>query len=326
MPRHPIPLRLALLLGALLASFGPSTTRAAAATTYPLTVTDDSGVAATFAAAPKRIVSLSPGFTEIVFALGAGDRLVAVDSFSDYPPAAQAIQPRLRTYPAPSVEAIVGLDPDLVLSLVEPDDTLDQLRRQGIPVLKLFPRDFDATVVAITRLGDVLDASGRAAPIADDMRRRRDAVVAAVAAADRPSVYEELDATDPTKPFAAGPRGFYGQLIDLAGGTNVFADLPGDFAQVSAEAIIERNPDVILLTDADLPENPQTPELVAARPGWDTIGAVRNGAIYPVRGTLVSTPGPRLAQGLETLAAILHPDRVPAPSAFAPRVALTLAR
>ncbi len=313
MPHQIAPLRIACTVVALLAALA-GLVAPASADAFPLTITDDAGIATTFATAPSRIVSLNPGLTEIVFALGAGDRLVAVDRFSNYPPEAQAIQPHLETYPAPSVETIVALKPDLVLSLADRDDTLNQLRQQGIPVLKLVPNTFDETVLDIRRLGDLLGAPSQATAIADDMQRRRDAVVAAVADAPRPSVYEELDAGDPTRPFAAGPNGFYGELIDLAGGTNIFADLPGDFAQVSAESVIDRNPDVILLTDADLPDSAQTPAMVAARPGWDALTAVQNGAIYPLPGALVSTPGPRLIDGLESIAAVLHPDRFPLPT------------
>ncbi|MBV9353945.1 MAG: ABC transporter substrate-binding protein [Chloroflexi bacterium] len=322
MPHHNIaPLRIACTLVALLAAL-VGLVPPASADAFPLTITDDAGVATTFAAAPSRIVSLNPGLTEIVFALGAGDRLVAVDRFSNYPAEAQAIQPHLDTYPSPSVETIVALKPDLVLSLADRDDALNQLRQQGIPVLRLVPSTFDQTVTDINRLGDLLGAPSQARTVTDDMLRRRDAVVAAVADAPRPSVYEELDAGDPTRPFAAGPNGFYGELIDLAGGTNIFADLPGDFAQVSAESIIDRNPDVILMTDVDLPESPQTPAMLAARPGWDAITAVQNGAIYPLQGALVSTPGPRLIDGLESIAAVLHPDRFapPTPEPSAVRV------
>jgi len=115
----------------------------------------------------------------------------------------------------------------------------------------------------------------------------------------------------------AGPNGYYGQLIDLAGGENIFGDLPGDVGQVGAETIIERDPEVIILTDADLPFNPQTPDMVAARPGWDAVSAVQNSAIYAVPASLYSTPGPRLIDGLEQLARLLHPDRFP--SAAGPR-------
>jgi iron complex transport system substrate-binding protein len=276
---------------------------------FPLTITDDSGTSTTFSAPPQRIVSLNPGLTEITFALGAGNRLVAVDTYSDFPPEAKAVQPRLSTYPSPSIETIVGLGPDVVLSLADRDEDLAQLRRQGIPVLKLFPKDFDAATRAIRSLGQLFGAADTGDAIASDMIVRRDAVVEALADAPRPRVYEELDASEPDKPFVAGPNGFYGQLIDLAGGDNIFGDLPGDVGQVGAEAILERDPEVIILTDADLPFNPQTPDMVAARPGWDAVSAVQNGAIYPVPGALFSTPGPRLVDGLEQLARLLHPDR-----------------
>ncbi len=305
--------RVVFALVACMALVVPPITRAheaapAQPTVYPLTVIDDSGASVTFAAAPTRIVSLNPGHTETVFALGAGDRLVAVDAYSTYPAEAQAIATRLTSYPAPSIEAIVGLKPDLVLSLVEKDDLLGQLRQQGIPVLKLLPTDFDGTTQEIAELGRILDRSAQGAAIATRMRARRDAVAQAVATGPRPSVFYEMDASDATKPYTAGPGGFYGQLVDLAGGDNVFGDLPGDFAQVGAESVIARNPDLILLTDAYAPLNPQTPAMVAARPGWDQIAAVDNGAIYAVQAQLFSSPGPRLADGLESLAFLLHPD------------------
>lgn len=294
----------------VLTLFGASTVHAQAQTAdFPLSITDDSGFTTTFAAPPQRIVSLNPGLTEITFALGHGDSLAAVDTFSNYPPEASAIQTRLTTYPAPSVETILALQPDVVLSLSDPDTSIAQMRDQGIPVLKFLPRDFDATVDTIRTLGRLYGSSDAGEAVATDMLARRDAVVSAVADAPRPRVYEELDASDPDKPFVAGPNGFYGQLIDLAGGTNVFGDLPGDVGQVGAETIIQRDPEVIILTDADLPFNSQTPEMLAARPGWNTVSAVRNGAIYAVPAELYSTPGPRLVQGLEQLARLLHPDR-----------------
>jgi iron complex transport system substrate-binding protein len=306
----------ALVLAALLILSGgalPARAQGGPPAGFPMTVTDDSGTSVTFTAPPQRVISMSPGLTEITFALGAAGRLVAVDTYSDFPPEAKNIQPRLTTYPSPSVETIVSLKPDLVLSLAERDDDIAQIRRQGITVLKLFPKDFDAAVQAIQTLGRVYAAPDAGDAIAQDMTARRDVVLAAVADVPRPRVYEELDASDPDKPFVAGPNGFYGQIVDLAGGTNVFGDLPGDVGQVGAETIVQRDPEVILLTDADLPFKPVTPEMVAARPGWDAVTAVKNGAIYAVPGALYSTPGPRLVQGLEDLARLLHPDR------FAPR-------
>ena len=313
MPIRSVPTLAALVAAALLAlgALAPAQAQGQSQTMFPspITVTDDSGVQTTFSAPPKRIVSLNPGLTETVFALGAGDRLVAVDSYSDYPPAAQQIQPRLTTYPSVSIETIVSLKPDLVLALVERDDVLVPLRQQGVPVLKFLPKDFQAATEEIATLGRVLGTPDRGAALAAQMRARRDAIVQAVAGAPRPRLYYEMDASDPTKPFAAGPNGFYGQLVDLAGATNIFGDLPGDFSQVSAESVVARDPELIILADAYLPYNAQTPALVAARPGWDEISAVQTNAIYAIQEEYFAWPSPRLADGLESLAYLVHPDR-----------------
>src|SRR6266545_873508 len=170
----------------LLALLALPTTTVKAQTGFPLTVTDDSGVQSTFAAPPRRIVSLNPGHTETVFALGAGDRLVAVDSFANYPAEAELIQPRLETFPTVSVETVVSLKPDLVLSLVERDDVLNQIRQQGIPVMKLLPRDFDATTREIAMLGQVLGAPERGAALATEMQTRKQRIIELGADAPRP--------------------------------------------------------------------------------------------------------------------------------------------
>lgn len=141
------------------------------------------------------------------------------------------------------------------------------------------------------------------------MRARRDTVVQAVADAPRPKLFYEMDASDQTKPFAAGPNGFYGQLVDLAGAANIYSDVAADFAQVSAESVVARDPDLIVLADAYSPYNPQTPAMVAARPGWAQITAVQSGAVSAVQEELFASPSPRLADGLETLAYLVHPDR-----------------
>ena len=266
----------ALISGLLLNAPAIAVAQSAAQT---VVVTDDSGAQTSFAAPPQRIVSLNTGHTETVFALGAGDRLVAVDSYSNYPSAAQQAQPRLNTYPTVSIETIVSLRPDLVLALVEKDDVLDQLRQQGVPVLKLFPRDFETTTQEIATLGRVLGVAERGQSIAAEMRARRDNVLEAVADAPRPKLFYEMDASDQTKPFAAGPNGFYGQLVDLAGAANIYADVPGDFAQVSAESVVARDPDLIELADAYSPFNPQTP--ASTCPPWMALGHTARPARYP---------------------------------------------
>jgi iron complex transport system substrate-binding protein len=120
-----------------------------------------------------------------------------------------------------------------------------------------------------------------------------------------PTVYYELDATDPTKPYTAGPGSFVDLLIDRAGGINIGADLFTKWAQISLEQLVVANPGIIILGDSAYGE---TPAKVAARPGWGTLTAVQTGQIYAFDDNLVSRPGPRLVDGLEALAKLLHPD------------------
>lgn len=280
------------------------------ATGFPLTVTDDAGRKVTFDRPPQRIISLSPGYTETLYALGLGDRVVATDSYSDYP-AANKSKATLKTYPKPPIEQIVADKPDLVLTLVEGNDFLQQMDQQGIKTLRLFPTTFDGTLRDIDVIGQVTGTSDRAARITSSMRERANAIVAKTKNAPKPVVVYELDASDPTKPFVAGPAGFYGDLIPMAGGKNAFDDLKTAAGQVSAEQILARDPDVIILGDSLVPFNPQTPQMVKARPGWSGIKAVKNNRIVVVDDNLVSRPGPRLADGLEQLARAIHPELFP---------------
>src|SRR5439155_11467288 len=135
----------------------------------------------TFAAPPQRIVSLNPGLTEITFALGRGGQLVGVDSYSNYPPEAKDIQPRLNTYPSLSVETIVSLNADVVLSLADRDEDIALIRGQRVPVLKLLPKNFDEAVATIQALGRLYGSPDAGDAIATDMLTRRDAVLAAIA-------------------------------------------------------------------------------------------------------------------------------------------------
>jgi iron complex transport system substrate-binding protein len=275
---------------------------ATAAVRYPITVTDDRGARVTFTQPVKKIVSVSPSSTEIVFALGAGDRVVAVDDFSDYPAEAKAL-PKVGGFRT-STEKVIQHQPDLVLAIT--GTLAAELEAQRLSVIVFDPKDLDAVYRNIDVLGKVLDREAAAADLVRGMRDRIAAVAErAKTASAKPRVLHELDATDPTKIFVAGPGNFVDAMIAAAGGTNVAAGAQSQYPQFSSEEIIRANPEIIVLADANFGA---TPQAVAARPGWSAIDAVKKGKLYPIDPDIVSRTGPRLADGVETYAKLLHPE------------------
>jgi iron complex transport system substrate-binding protein len=202
----------------------------------------------------------------------------------------------------------VSLKPDLVLVLVEGDEFIKAMDARQIKVLKLFPSSVEGTFQDISLVGQVTGTAERAKAIVDGMKAKQAAILAKTKDAPRPRILYELDASDPTKPWVAGAGGFYGALVPLAGGKNIFDDVTLPASQVSAEQIISRDPEIILLSDATSPYNAQTPAMVIARPGWSKIAAIRNKKILPVDPDTLTRPGPRLIDGLEQLAMVIHPE------------------
>ena len=293
---------LVLLAGAVLLCGLPVVAAAA-----PIVVTDDAGRTVRLPGPPSRVVSLAPSHTEIVYALGLGDRLVAVNEWSDYPPEARA-KPQVRGI-HPSLEQMVALQPDLVLLVGGMGDLVSHFESQAIPALVLMPRDLEGVYRGIELLGAVMGSPERARAITKAMRDRVKAVQARVAGARRPRVFYEVDGVDPVRPFTAGPGSFIHELLEMAGAENVAAGARGAWPQISLEQILKADPEVIILGDTFAVNNPQTPEMVLRRPGWERVTAIRRRAIHAVDGNLVSRPGPRIVEGLEALARMLHPDR-----------------
>ena len=298
---------LAVLLFTLVACGGLPATVAtpapSASSHYPLVVTDDRGKQVTFTGPVQRIVSVAPSATEIVFALGAGDRLVAVDDFSDFPAEAKAL-PKVGGFRA-SPERILSFAPDVVLAITT-GDLAPTLETQGQRVLVFDPPDFEAVYRNIALIGAVLDRDAAARALVERMRSRIGAVAErSKTAANRPRVLHEIDASDPTKIYVAGPGNFIDAMIQAAGGTNVGASAASKYPQLSSEEIVRSDPEVIVLSDANFGA---TPAVVSARAGWSSISAVRNGRVYPIDPDIVSRPGPRLADGVEAYAKLLHPE------------------
>ena len=277
---------------------------AAAESTFPITVVDSNGQEVVFEAPPQRIISFSPAMTETLFALGVGDRIVATDDFSDYPPEAEGV-PKVGGAFNINLERVAELEPDLVfLSFGRFAPDVEEL---GIRVLFQEPSEtLSGVLEEIQSMGRIVGRAGEAEELTRAMEARIQAVRDKVATVEQgPLVFYELDPLL----YTAGPASFIGSLFIILNAQNVADEAGGDFPQLSAEVIIQRDPEVIMLADsAQFTPQKETPETVAARPGWDSIRAVKQGRIYAVSPSLVSRPGPRIVLGLEELAALLYPD------------------
>ncbi len=278
---------------------------------FPLDLTDDEGTAVTIPAEPTRIVTLTPAVTETVFALGAGDRIVGKsEDILLYPPEAGAI-PDVEKFDGSAIvvdiEQIVAAKADLVIAggnYGTPPDAVQKLRDLGIPVLVVYAPDVATVFTDIELIGRAIGATDAAAAIVDRMRTEFAAVASAVAGAPTPRVFYEIDATGAF--YGPADESFLAEMISLAGGDPVTTGSPDKY-DIPAERLLEANPEVILLGDAAYGV---TAADVVERPGWDTMTAVKDGAIRPIDDTMITRPGPRLFLGLQLLASTIHPDLV----------------
>ena len=288
---------------------------------FPATLTDDEGTAVTIPAAPQKIVSLTPATTEILFALGAGDRIVATDDGSDFPTEAIAL-PDVATFSSVDTEKVVAAGADLVVAGglgFTPADAITKLRSLGIPVLVIYAPSVDGVLKDIDLLGAAVGESEKAAEITDamrtDMKLTTDAAAAeATKAGAKERVYYEIGYTDGTgEIYAPADKSFLAEMVTLAGADAITTGDPNTY-QIPLEKLIERDPQVIIL--GVNPFYSPTPTAVAARPGWNVMTAVKDDKIRPVNDIEITRPGPRLPAGLRALTSAIWPDISipPAPS------------
>jgi iron complex transport system substrate-binding protein len=271
----------------------------ASATTYPLVLKDDLGRSVKLMSQPKRIVSMMPSHTETLFAVGAGENVIGVDEYSNFPKLETEKLPKAGNGFAPNLEAIAALKPDLVLTDESSGSKLVQnLEKLGITVYAGVAQSYNDVFEKINMIGKITNHEKNALNLITKMRTELTAIQAKVAKFPRVSVYYEVDPT----PYAAGSSSFIGALIDKAGGNNIVPAKLGAFPQISPELVISNNPSVILGASlADL----------LKRPGWDKIAAVKTGRVLtfsPEEDDAISRPGPRLPIALKALAKALHPE------------------
>jgi iron complex transport system substrate-binding protein len=298
---------LALGLAGMLVIAASGATSAQAPSTPVVTLTDDTGTQVTFGANPERVISLSPAITEIVFAVGAGDRLVGGTDFDDFPAEAPPL-PDVATYQGVLMEQLVALEPDLVLASgmgLTPDADIARLRELGYPVVTTYATSVDDVLTDIRLIGTALggDAPAAAESLATtvDGDLDRIAALAAATGTDPRTFYETGDVPEL---YGIAPGSFAADIIERAGGEAITTGDPNVWS-MPLEQLVAADPEVILLGDAAYGV---CPEIVAQRSGWGDISAVREGAIRPVDDIVVTRPGPRIAQGLASVARAIHPE------------------
>ena len=256
----------------------------------------------------QRVVSLAPSNTEILFAVGAGDQVIGRDEFSDYPDQANTLPSVGGGFGDYNLEAIVDLEPDLVLAAeINTPEQVKAMEDLGLTVFLLpNPISLEEMYGNLLTVAKLTGHESETEELVEELRDRVSQVEMGIESAeDQPTAFYELDATDPSAPWTAGSGTFINTLITMAGGVNIASDMEGQYLQISVEELLVRDPQVILLGDSAYGV---TAESLSERPGWNNISALLNGRIYAFDDNLVSRPGPRLVDGLEELARLLHPD------------------
>jgi len=254
-----------------------------------------------------KIVSLAPSNTEILFAIGAGDQIVARDDFSNFPAEALDLPTVGGSWGNLNTEAILALEPDLILAnMLYSEETIASLEELGLVVYVVpNPNTFEDLFNNMRNVAELVGKRKEAKEAIVDLEARVAAVVDTLADVEEsPVVFYELDATDPNAPYSSGSDTYVDTIITMAGGTNMAAAIGSSWVQISVEETIAQDPDMILLGDSMFGI---TIESVVARPGWDALTAVQNDQVFPFNDDLVSRSGPRMVDGLEEMAKVFFP-------------------
>ncbi len=273
-----------------------------------LVFTDDLDRVIKLSGPAQRIVTLGPSSLESLFAIGAGEQVVGREEFSTYPEEALEIPSVGSLWGELPIEAILTLEPDLVIApeIISPEQ-IQTLEDLGLAVyFQANPVDFEGLWENLRDLATLSGYEDNAETLIVDLSTRVQAVQVAIAPISYiPTVFYELDATDPQNPYTIGKGTFIDTIITMAGGFSIGSILEGQYAPISSEEIINQNPEIILLADAPYGV---TLESLLERAGWEAIQAVSNEAVFEFDPFLVSVPGPRLVDGLEAMAQIFHPE------------------
>jgi iron complex transport system substrate-binding protein len=263
-----------------------------------------------YAAGPQRIVSLIPAVTEMIFAMGDGGKLVGVTSFDRHPPEVSRIA-RVGALLDPDVERILGLKPDLVVLYNTQTGLKQRLDRAGIPYYSYEHRALPDILTTIRAVGTRIGSGQRGEQLASDLERGIALVRSSVSLFPRPRtlLVFERDPSSLRQIYASGGYGFMHDMLEAAGGADVFADIKKQSVQAGTELILARRPDVII--ELRYGDGVRTSTIPREMQAWNALGsvpAVRNGRVYALVGDEFVTPGPRVVEAIQRLAQTLHPE------------------
>ena len=296
-----------IFLLSLIVACAPPAEEIEGVASFPIEVTDQLGRVVKLERMPKRIISLAPSNTEILFALGLADKLVAVTDYCNYPPEAKE-KPSIGGFSTPNIEEVVAHSPDLILATsIHETRIIPQLEGKGLTIFTLDPKTLDEALESITLIGEVTGKGEEASRLVAGMRNRIKAVTDKtdnLPEAQRLRVFY-ITWHDPLMTPGSGTR--HNELIRMAGGTNIARDLTG-YATISLEAVIEANPQVIIAgvgmgSGKDLPF-----QYVKTEPRLRNVDARINNRVYSIDVDLAGRPGPRITDALEKFAEFIHPE------------------
>lgn len=276
-------------------------TRADGGSVYPLTLKDSLEREITIEKEPSRIISLSPAITEILFAIGAADKIVGVTNYCDYPPEALE-KPKVGDFTNPNLEVIISSQPEVIfIAAGVQADLVKQFEDLDIKVITLDANSVTQVLENIETAGRITGNIEQAGEVVANLQQRVDAVREKISrATHKPTVFFEVW-DDPL--MTAGPGSFIDDLITLAGGTNIAGDVTKRFAEFNREVLLERNPEIYILNS-----HAHTPAEIKNRAGYTGLEAVQKDRVYAIEDDLVTLPGPRIVEGLEQMARIIHPE------------------
>ena len=270
-----------------------------------LTVNDEAGREVSFPFPPKRIVSLAPNITEILYSLGLDEEIVGVSNHCNFPEKAKR-KVRVGSYISLDFEKITSLNPDLIIATGAGNtrEMVGRLGKLGFQTYVIFPKNFDDILQSIIHIGQVVNRDREASGIIEGMRRRSQRVIELTKNLPRPKVFVQIgDAPIVT----VGKGSFADDLLRLAGGENIAGKEKEVYPRFGMEEILKRSPEVIVISSMNPKGDYQ--KILQEWTRWKTIPAVKNGHIYLIDSDLLDRPSPRIIDGLEELARVLHPER-----------------